>query len=274
MVAWGKFIASLTMVVSILTIALPTSIIGSNFMAEWQIFQRLQLQKKMRKNRQKYLSPKLPVHESDIRSIGTAHYNDQDAILLQIIGEIQEKLSDVNPPQYYQRYKHTSMKYERAQEEIVRLKNEIQKLRKFARENQGKHKLSTLTDVIHQKHEPGKKGKVGTNLSNDGEASAVSSALLALSSPGLKERRNSTSDVYASMKAKSVGQLAKKIKNALPGGKKKADTSSETNRSETLNIDLGGGSHDNEHGIGRGDHHIEITTSDNHDSIPKADAKH
>lgn len=36
----GKLVASFTMLLAVMTIALPTSIIGSNFMTEWQIFQR------------------------------------------------------------------------------------------------------------------------------------------------------------------------------------------------------------------------------------------
>jgi hypothetical protein len=80
------------MFISILTIALPTSIIGSNFMAEWQLFQRLQLQKKMRKNREK----RLHVTEfSGSKSEQLKMLSEQNSVMLQAIGEIQEKLNDV-----------------------------------------------------------------------------------------------------------------------------------------------------------------------------------
>lgn len=77
---------------SILTIALPTSIIGSNFMAEYQIFQRMQLQRKVKKNREKRLNVKTVTEK---KSEQIKILNEQNALLTQSIGEIQEKLNDV-----------------------------------------------------------------------------------------------------------------------------------------------------------------------------------
>lgn len=83
----------LTMFFSILTIALPTSIIGSNFMAEYQIYQRQRLQRRVNKNREKHLH--LNISSAMRKSEQIKSLNEQNQIMLQAIGEIQERLSDV-----------------------------------------------------------------------------------------------------------------------------------------------------------------------------------
>ncbi|KAI3661239.1 hypothetical protein MP638_005676 [Amoeboaphelidium occidentale] len=103
----GKFVASLTMILSIMIIALPTSIIGSNFIAEWQIYQQQVLQKKMRNFKLQAQKSSEETSELDIVSSRDRFrlVTEQNIIMVQAIGEIQEKLNDLNPPQYYQLYK-------------------------------------------------------------------------------------------------------------------------------------------------------------------------
>src|SRR4051812_11499110 len=48
----GKLVAALTMTCGILVIALPTSIIGSNFNAEWSLHRRLRFQLKLHRRRE------------------------------------------------------------------------------------------------------------------------------------------------------------------------------------------------------------------------------
>ena len=120
--SWGKFLAGITMTCGILVIAMPTSIIGSSFVAEWTLHQRDQFLDKLKKNRQL-------VKNSDESKMALARraklLRKQNEELVAVITEVQEKLSDVNPTRYYQRYKNALAK-------ISALEASLEKWRRLA----------------------------------------------------------------------------------------------------------------------------------------------
>jgi uncharacterized small protein (DUF1192 family) len=120
---------------SILTIALPTSIIGSNFLTEWQIHQRVQLQKKMQRRQQRKLEQQQ--HDGDSLRMTLSKkaedmkiISEQNSLMLNSIAEIQERLNDINPPHYYAKYKEILGKYEQARLKIAFLEEEIFRLKR------------------------------------------------------------------------------------------------------------------------------------------------
>ncbi|CAG8621219.1 1302_t:CDS:2 [Paraglomus brasilianum] len=128
--SWGKFFAGVTMTCGILVIAMPTSIIGSSFVAEWTLHQRAQFLAKLKKNRQL-------VKNSDESKMALALraklLRKQNEELVAVITEVQEKLSDVNPTRYYQRYKNLQIQYENALAKISALEASLEKWRRLAR---------------------------------------------------------------------------------------------------------------------------------------------
>ena len=147
------------MFVSIMTIALPTSIIAANFLAEWQINQRNEMQKKI----QKY-ARKSEKHTSSDKSLVKTYHNsskairEQNSIILLSIAEVQEKLNDINPPQYFQRYKEAKAKLERNAEtisemnkSIEHLKQEIKQLKSRSKYSRSGHQSSPEND--HDEHD-------------------------------------------------------------------------------------------------------------------------
>ncbi|CAG8455183.1 8042_t:CDS:2 [Paraglomus occultum] len=118
---WGKVLASVTMICGILVIAMPTSIIGSNFVAEWTLHQRARYLAKVRKTRHQAEHPKTAI------SWQNKFLRKQNRELLEAITEVQEKLADVNPPQYYQRYKRLRIQYEAALKKIDQLEASLEK---------------------------------------------------------------------------------------------------------------------------------------------------
>lgn len=91
-VALGRIFAGLTMFVSIMVIAMPTSILGSNFIAEYQLFQRFQLQMKVQKNKKgRFMAPP----QSQTKGQRIRILTDQNSAMVTAIAEIQEKLNDV-----------------------------------------------------------------------------------------------------------------------------------------------------------------------------------
>lgn len=81
------------MCLSIFVIALPTSVIGSNFMAEWQLYHQALLQKKMRKDGKKEEYVMKTEKQKNREKI--AQLEEKNLIYLQTVGEIQQKLTDV-----------------------------------------------------------------------------------------------------------------------------------------------------------------------------------
>jgi len=119
--AWGKVLAAATMICGILVIAMPTSIIGSNFVAEWTLHQRAQFLAKLRKTRQQAEHPKTAI------SWQNKFLRKQNRELIEAITEVQEKLADVNPPQYYQQYKKIRKQYAAALKKIAQLEASLEK---------------------------------------------------------------------------------------------------------------------------------------------------
>lgn len=136
--------ASLTMILSIMIIALPTSIIGSNFIAEWQIYQQQVLQKKMRNFKLQAQKGSEETSELDIVSRRDRYrlVTEQNIIIVQAIGEIQEKLNDLNPPQYYQLYKVHKAKCRMLQLKLEDSEKETQKWKMKFSELKKRHRSS------------------------------------------------------------------------------------------------------------------------------------
>ena len=90
--SWGKFFTCVTVICGVLIVAMPTSILGSSFVAEWTLHQRAHSLGK----------PRQLIKKSDNPHVALAFRNDE---LLAAISEVQEKLADVNPTRYYQKLK-------------------------------------------------------------------------------------------------------------------------------------------------------------------------
>jgi hypothetical protein len=136
-----------------MTIALPTSIIGSNFLAEWQIYQQQVLQKKMRNF--KLQAQKSSEETSELELVSSKDrfrvVTEQNTIMVQAIGEIQEKLNDLNPPQYYQLYKEHKAKCRLLQMKLEESEKEAHKWKmKFA---ELKKRYRSSTDFVSESGE-------------------------------------------------------------------------------------------------------------------------
>ncbi|KAI9146295.1 hypothetical protein BKA69DRAFT_9538 [Paraphysoderma sedebokerense] len=142
----GKVIAAVAMMagVTVTMIALPVSIIGTNFMNEWMNHQRVQLQKKMEERRRDFddlLGPK----DAETASRGSKGkigrskgatikiLREERDLISQVVLEVQDRLADINPPKYYSRYKEMQKQYYAACEKIKELEAEVQELKKLAK---------------------------------------------------------------------------------------------------------------------------------------------
>ncbi|CAG8614699.1 19582_t:CDS:2 [Gigaspora margarita] len=119
----GKFIAGLTMSLGILAVALPTTIIGSNFMAEWSVRHRSRFQRRLRKSR-----VNLNSLSSEERAKVLKARND---LLVETILGAQDSLAEIIPPNYFLRYKTYKEKYRKACERISELENQLEKQKRF-----------------------------------------------------------------------------------------------------------------------------------------------
>jgi len=130
--AWGKVIAGITMLFGVLAIALPTSILGSNFVAEWTTYNRIKFQQRVRdqaKGRQ---------HAGDV---GMKLFNEKkgeqirvlrldNERMLTVISEIQDQLAMVNPPHYFHKYKVLQNEHEAVTRQMETMKHELEDLRR------------------------------------------------------------------------------------------------------------------------------------------------
>jgi MFS superfamily sulfate permease-like transporter len=123
---WGKLLAGITMLFGIMVIALPTSILGSNFVQEWQLHTRLKSKSKFKTSRDKnaFLKSFQNSKSEQIKVLRT-----QNDALFMAVEEMQNRLSDLNPPAYYQKYRHLQRLYSDAMERIHRLEHEVSQLR-------------------------------------------------------------------------------------------------------------------------------------------------
>nr|CAG8535561.1 14018_t:CDS:2 [Entrophospora candida] len=120
--ASGKFVAGVTMICGIMVIALLTSIIGSNFVSEWALHKQTQHQLRLRK---KTAAAQNEYQVSKTKRIRILR--SQNEIMLETISEIQDKLSDLNPPLYYKKYKNIRAKYIEATKRISELEAKLEK---------------------------------------------------------------------------------------------------------------------------------------------------
>ncbi|CAG8524303.1 8456_t:CDS:2 [Ambispora leptoticha] len=126
---WGKFIAGITMLCGIMLIAIPTSIIGSNYVNEWALYRRIEFQMRLRKTREK-ANKASEFSGSKTKQIEILRSHNQT--MLEALAEIQEKLADVNPPRYWQKYKTLQMDYEKALIQISQLESDVLKWKRIA----------------------------------------------------------------------------------------------------------------------------------------------
>ncbi len=123
----GKLVAAITMACGLLVIALPTSIIGSNFNTEWALHRRIQFQMRLHHTREQ---AKVPVGNKTARIIALQNQNKS---MLEALADIQERLSEINPPRYYRKYKCLQTKHFEALEKITELENRLAKWKRIAR---------------------------------------------------------------------------------------------------------------------------------------------
>jgi hypothetical protein len=123
---WGKLLAGITMLFGIMVIALPTSIIGSNFVQEWQLHARLKAKAKLKSTHNK--SAFLKTFQSR-KSEQIKVLREQNESLVQAVSDIQEQLADLNPPEYFRKYKNIQRLYSDALERIHKLESENARLR-------------------------------------------------------------------------------------------------------------------------------------------------
>jgi hypothetical protein len=121
----GKLVAALTMTCGILVIALPTSIIGSNFNNEWALHRRIRAQMRLQKTRES-----LPEFTTKTRRIRILQ--SQNQTMLEALAEIQERLADINPPRYYRKYKKLELKHLDALDRITELEGKLERWKKIA----------------------------------------------------------------------------------------------------------------------------------------------
>ncbi|CAG8514338.1 22628_t:CDS:2, partial [Racocetra persica] len=123
----GKLIAGLTMSLGILAIALPTTIIGSNFMDEWSLRQRAKVLKRIHKShkqRDKSFANLNNIARSKALQI-------ENTTILELILEVQDRLAEINPPDYYIRYKDYKEKHKQACDRIHELERQLEKQKRI-----------------------------------------------------------------------------------------------------------------------------------------------
>ncbi|KAI9220871.1 hypothetical protein BC828DRAFT_103015 [Blastocladiella britannica] len=132
---WGKIVAGLTAIVGVSIIALPVSIVGSNFMAEWIDYQRHRLKAKIHTDRLLGVlpsdippTPGIPAPRLSKRAQLSRLLEQNDA-MMQLVSQAQEALNDINPSDAYVRYKRVKEKYSVAVLRIRELQAELAVLR-------------------------------------------------------------------------------------------------------------------------------------------------
>jgi hypothetical protein len=125
----GKLVAALTMTCGILVIALPTSIIGSNFNTEFTLNRRLRFQLKLHQRREQAKEILSDVRTNKAKKIKVLQNQNQTMLLA--LGEIQERLAEINPPRYYRKYKKLQIKHTETLTRVAELENKLARLKRM-----------------------------------------------------------------------------------------------------------------------------------------------
>ncbi|KAL1921522.1 uncharacterized protein VTP21DRAFT_11238 [Calcarisporiella thermophila] len=141
----GRLIASITMFCGVMMFALPTSIIGSNFIQEWQAYTQ-QIQKPPRlgidqltdledmRKRNGWQSGDTLVQDIDpsLDEKSTASLlREKNRALLKSIESVQEFLAEISPPLFYQKYKDLQLRLDVALQRMAEQDAELVRLRSY-----------------------------------------------------------------------------------------------------------------------------------------------
>jgi len=151
----GKLVAALTMTCGILVIALPTSIIGSNFNTEWSLHRRLRFQLKLNQRRERAEEILSNVRQSKAKKIRVLQNQNQTTLLA--LGEIQQRLAEINPPRYYRKYKKLQIEHMEALNRIAELENKLARLKRIVQN------FDTFKDSQKKFDSDSSVGKTGRN---------------------------------------------------------------------------------------------------------------
>ncbi|CAG8568620.1 303_t:CDS:2, partial [Scutellospora calospora] len=133
----GRLFAGFTMLFGILFFALPTSIIGSNLVTEWNHYYRWKFQMRMRKALEQCKvtnKSETSSFESRQSEKNILYFKKQNSMIFDAISEVQELLYDINPVKFG-RYKDLQIRYAEALEKINGLEIELGKWKKIASNN-------------------------------------------------------------------------------------------------------------------------------------------
>ncbi|KAI9143165.1 hypothetical protein BKA69DRAFT_1036989 [Paraphysoderma sedebokerense] len=145
----GMLVAGLTMFVGVTLIALPISILSTNFMQEWQYYRRLVVQRKLRYTRAREsrrasavpsalnpspgASPQLrPTVVAERAS--TRELSNQNAVLWSILLGIQSNIEDINPPRYYVHYQKLQQRHNQTVERLRMVEQELENWKRMAQQ--------------------------------------------------------------------------------------------------------------------------------------------
>lgn len=149
--AFGKVVACITALFGVLTIALPSSILGSNFITEWQLYRRIRFQLRMQKARKNAagtislgsdLAPAKLTKAKQIKIL-----KNQNQLMLEAVAECQDKLADINPPKYFSRYKKLEIRFKQLEKKVEYLEAENHHLRRQA-------ETASILDKVTNGHAP------------------------------------------------------------------------------------------------------------------------
>ncbi|CAG8571460.1 1660_t:CDS:2 [Ambispora gerdemannii] len=115
---WGKLLSGLTALCGIMVIAIPTSIIGSNFITVWDAYRRKKMLKRIHRE-SAHVDDTLEKQQTKKQRLKILR--DQNDALLQVLAEFQDRLNELNPPKYKEQCQKLSEQNKRYKSQILRL---------------------------------------------------------------------------------------------------------------------------------------------------------